>query len=594
VNLYSTHKNDAIMITQRSIHFTLRAILCFVFLITLSAHADSQTKVVGVSPELPVIEIAAHSEYLLDSKDALTYQDILRGGLSFQRHKKNSFQFSFNKATLWIKCPVNAVTADGRTARSLLVFDNAALGSITLWVPVVTNGRPGTIELKGGWQQGKSSKEFPFLYPAFLLPDNIDASRPLIVRVSTPYALQFRSTLYTTDAFRKNSFILFLIVGFFAGILAAMILYNIVLYLFVRDKHYIFYILYVFFLLMWQCVLIGLFRYFQPPLGEFLLSYITVFSCLMMMFAIIFGVAYLNTAKTAPRHDILLKAIAAVMGAIVIMVILRLLWISNVAAYVVGQVGTIALFTSAFSALISGFKPARYYLIAVSILLVSAFIFLFRFYGLVPNNTFTMHIMLFGSAAEAILLSFALGYRIRMLKEEEELLKERERSLEAISVTDELTGLFNRRFFNASLAKKVAAARRSNTKLSLLMMDVDCFKTFNDTYGHMEGDKVLSGLGRLLTKILREEDIACRYGGEEFVVILHNADMKAAHETAERIRSGFEALTFNPGTKIDIHATVSIGAAELLPDDSPDQLLVRADQALYQAKNDGRNRVCSL
>ncbi|HOU51388.1 MAG: GGDEF domain-containing protein [Smithella sp.] len=582
------------MITRRSIHFTLRAILCFVFLITLSARADSQTNAIGVTPERPVIEIAEHSEYLLDSKDALTYQDIIRGALPFQRHMKNSFQFSFKKATLWIKCSVVAATGDQQSARSFLVFDNAALGSITLWVPVFINGRADTIELKGGWQQGNSSNEFPFLYPAFLLPDNIDASRPLIVRVSTPYALQFRSTLYTTDAFRKNSFILFLIVGFFTGILAAMILYNIVLYLFVRDKHYIFYILYVFFLLLWQCVLIGLFRYFHPPLGEFLLSYITAWSALMMMFAIIFGIIYLNMAKTAPRHDILLKVIAAAMGAIVILVLFRFLWTANVAAYLVGQVATIVLFTSALSAFLSGFRPARYYLIAVSIFLVSAIIFLFRFYGLVPNNTFTMHIMMFGSAAEAILLSFALGYRIRLLKEEEELLKERERSLEAISVTDELTGLFNRRFFNASLVKKIAASRRSGTNLSLLMMDVDYFKSFNDTYGHMEGDKVLSGLGKLLTQILREEDIACRYGGEEFVVILHNADMKIALETAERIRTGFEAMTFRPGLTKDIHVTVSIGAAELLPGDSPDQFLLRADKALYQAKNDGRNRVCSL
>jgi len=173
------------------------------------------------------------------------------------------------------------------------------------------------------------------------------------------------------------------------------------------------------------------------------------------------------------------------MGAIVILVLFRFLWTANVAAYLVGQVATIVLFTSALSAFLSGFRPARYYLIAVSIFLVSAIIFLFRFYGLVPNNTFTMHIMMFGSAAEAILLSFALGYRIRLLKEEEELLKERERSLEAISVTDELTGLFNRRFFNASLVKKIAASRRSGTNLSLLMMDVDYFKSFNDTYGHM-------------------------------------------------------------------------------------------------------------
>jgi diguanylate cyclase (GGDEF)-like protein len=336
----------------------------------------------------------------------------------------------------------------------------------------------------------------------------------------------------------------------------------------------------------------GLVRYFHHPLGEFLLSYITAWSAFMMMFALIFGIVYLNTPLNTPRHNIVLKAVASAMGLVVVMVFLRLLWIANVIAYLAGQIGTIVLFTSALAAVRSGFKPAWRYLIAVSIFLASAIIFLFRFYGVLPNNTFTMHIMLFGSAAEAILLSIALGYRIRLLREEEHILREREKGLQAISITDDLTGLFNRRFLNASLIKKVAAARRSNTRLSLLMIDVDHFKRFNDTYGHPEGDQVLIALGRLLSQILREEDIACRYGGEEFVVILHNADIHAALDTAERIRAGFENLSFNPGPKKDIHTTLSIGIAQLNPEESPEQLIFRADQAMYQAKKKGKNQVC--
>jgi len=125
------------------------------------------------------------------------------------------------------------------------------------------------------------------------------------------------------------------------------------------------------------------------------------------------------------------------------------------------------------------------------------------------------------------------------------------------------------------------------------MMDVDYFKDFNDTYGHLEGDQVLVALGRLLTQVLREEDIACRYGGEEFATILHNADIKAALEAAERIRFRFEATPFQPGGGKMVSLTISIGVAVLLPDENPEQLLWRADQALYQAKQSGRNRICS-
>ena len=200
--------------------------------------------------------------------------------------------------------------------------------------------------------------------------------------------------------------------------------------------------------------------------------------------------------------------------------------------------------------------------------------------------------MLFGSSVESVLLSLALGYRFRLMRDEEQKLRMNQEKLQAISVTDELTQLFNRRYLNASLQQKIHETRRSNTPLSVLMMDVDHFKNFNDTYGHPEGDKVLSALSKLLVQVLRGEDIACRYGGEEFVTILHNTDKNTAFDIAERIRSGFEKTPFNPvGDKI-IHVTISIGVAQLLPDDNPEQLLVRADQALYEAKKSGRNRIC--
>jgi len=561
------------------------------------AAAQSDTGAVSVGRDVPAVEIAAQAEYLLDPSNRLEYRDIAGGNLPFHRHAKTSFQFSFQRATLWFKCRIAPVVPGAEdplaSLRSFLIFDNAALGSITLFVPVVQDGQPGLVQLHGGWQQGDKSMEFPFLYPTFALPDNIDASRPVIVRVATPFALQFRATLYTIDAFREHSFILFLIIGFFAGILIAMILYNLALYLFIRDRHYLFYITYILFLLLWQCTLIGLFRYFWPPLGEFLIYYITVFASLMMLFAIVFAIVFLNTAKTAPRHDKVLKGLAAFMGVIVALVFLRQLWLGTLLSYLSGQVGLIFLLTAGLSSLRFGFRPALFYVIAYSIFMLSALVFIFKFYGWIPSNTLTMHIVIFGSAAEAVLLSFALGYRIRVMQEEEALLHERERSLEAISVTDELTGLFNRRFLNASLIKKIAATRRSGTNLSLLMLDVDHFKDFNDTYGHPEGDKVLAALGRLLKETLREEDIACRYGGEEFVVILHNAGREAANEAASRIRTRFAKLPFTPRPAKAVHLTISIGAAVLIPGETGEHLIFRADQALYRAKQTGRNRVCS-
>jgi len=573
-------------------------IICLLVLWPIMASGSAEAPVVRWSEASPSIEVARHAEYLLDDSAALRYEDIIRSRLPFQRHTRDSFQFSFRKAALWIKCRIAPSdpgdAPSGRSRRSLLVFDNVALGSVTLWIPVIKDGKNEVVQLAGGWQQGVNSQEYPFLYPTFVLPENIDASRPVLIRVATPFSLQFRATLYTYTAFQKTGSMLFLIVGFCAGILIAMLLYNFILYLFIRDKHYIYYILYVFFLLMWQCTLFGLFPYFHASLRGQLLPYINVLALGMMFFAIVFAIVYLKTNKTAPRHDVLLKGIAAAALILIPIVVIRQSLTTTILVYLLAQLGVVAVFTSAVSSLRSGFKPAGYYLFAVSILLVAGTIFLFKYYGLLPNNSFTMHIVLFGSAIESVLLSSALGYRIRIMREEEQALRERERNLQAISVTDELTGLFNRRFLNAALIKEIAAVRRSRTALSLAMMDVDHFKEFNDTYGHLAGDQALVELGGMLTQILREEDIACRYGGEEFAAILHNADISAAQDVAERIRSRFARAAFQSGGGKAVYMTISIGVAQLRPDENPDELLSRADQALYQAKQSGRNRVCGI
>src|SRR5512145_2679101 len=136
----------------------LRVMVCLFVLASATAQAAGDPPALAVSRAKPALEVAAHAEYLLDASDALRYQDIVHGRLPFQRHTKNSYQFSFKKATLWFKCRITALpsgkTAEMSSRRLFLVFDNAALGSINLWVPVVKDGVPGTLELTGGCQQG--------------------------------------------------------------------------------------------------------------------------------------------------------------------------------------------------------------------------------------------------------------------------------------------------------------------------------------------------------------------------------------------------------------------------------------------------------
>jgi two-component system, cell cycle response regulator len=156
---------------------------------------------------------------------------------------------------------------------------------------------------------------------------------------------------------------------------------------------------------------------------------------------------------------------------------------------------------------------------------------------------------------------------------------------------DALTQLYNKKYFLDVLSKEFSFSRRAKQDLSLLMIDVDHFKQVNDTYGHVAGDAVLKMIGQSLTKQIRMENVACRYGGEEFAVILRNVSENQAFSLAERLRVGVEAGTVEHRGK-QIRATVSVGVATFTHDNfqTYEDLLLQADRCLYEAKNSGRNR----
>jgi diguanylate cyclase (GGDEF)-like protein len=165
-------------------------------------------------------------------------------------------------------------------------------------------------------------------------------------------------------------------------------------------------------------------------------------------------------------------------------------------------------------------------------------------------------------------------------------------TLENQSIRDSLTGLFNRRFMEISLERELSRAARHNHSLAVLMVDLDRFKTFNDTYGHAAGDTVLKAVAEVFRSCIRNEDIACRYGGEEFTIILPGATQETACARAEAIRQAVATLRVPLEQDVCGDFTVSIGVAFYPSDgDAADLLLSRADIALYRAKRLGRNQV---
>lgn len=168
------------------------------------------------------------------------------------------------------------------------------------------------------------------------------------------------------------------------------------------------------------------------------------------------------------------------------------------------------------------------------------------------------------------------------------------RELEEVSITDGLTQAFNRKYFMERLRQEVKRAHRYGTHVSLLMMDIDHFKQVNDNHGHQAGDAVLTGVAAAIRERLRETDLFARYGGEEFCLIAMAMDQGKAFLLADRLRSRIEGGEFEYGAK-RLRVTMSVGVSSWLPEIKEDfeELIRRADTALYRAKKEGRNKVCS-
>jgi diguanylate cyclase (GGDEF)-like protein len=222
--------------------------------------------------------------------------------------------------------------------------------------------------------------------------------------------------------------------------------------------------------------------------------------------------------------------------------------------------------------LVAGSRPARFYVIAWGAFLAGSVVFLLKNFGLVPHTFMTQHSWQVGALFEMILLSMTLSSRMNELKHQ--------------SRTDPLTLLGNRREFDAMLPVEFARARGADSPLSLLVLDIDQFKLYNDLHGHAQGDEAVKAVAQALRKHARKPFISCRYGGDEFCAILPGTNEALAAVLAERLRSAVQNSMTGEET-----VTVSIGYACQSHNrfESADLLFEAADAALYSAKQQGRN-----
>lgn len=257
-------------------------------------------------------------------------------------------------------------------------------------------------------------------------------------------------------------------------------------------------------------------------------------------------------------------------------------------------VATMAIVVMAGASLIAwcrGVRRARFIFIASVTAGALGVVHILVLGGCLSYRPVFSHLYEIGGIAGIGLLACALGDSVKALQHEREVLRVSERRHMELAFTDALTGLFNMRYFRTQLDLEIQCADQLNQTFTLMMMDIDNFKLFNDCYGHLQGDQVLRQLGQVIGATIREKDVACRYGGEEFAVILPGSDFQSAIDVYKRLQGALLQWQEHEKGSMASLVTLSVGVAEYLPGEHADDLIARADSAMYAAKDGGRDQL---
>jgi diguanylate cyclase (GGDEF)-like protein len=376
--------------------------------------------------------------------------------------------------------------------------------------------------------------------------------------------------------------------GFLYGFLFALLAYNVMLYAGLRDSRYILYSLYLcMFLLMNGSYTGHGFMWVWPEYVRWEQWSNPVLIMLYGASGLIFALSFLETRAYFPRAH---KAVIGYLSVSTVLLLLAVLFDSQRYALLIAFIFAL-LFTSIMlmlgvMAARSGQKPAQYFLLAAIAAMVGAALTTLSVWGFIPINIWTFRAVEIGILLDATLLALALTYQFRVGQEAK-------LRAEQLATLDPLTGINNRRAFYDKVIPIWNVTQRHNRNLSLILLDIDNFKRVNDAYGHAYGDEALKAMAGVVMKSIRDHDVAARWGGEEFILLLPETDIQEAAALAERLRSAIAGIRLShAGAEIAVTASFGVVQRET-HHNTLDVLISTADKYLYQSKEMGRNRVSS-
>jgi diguanylate cyclase (GGDEF)-like protein len=555
--------------------YSLLLLLCALGagLITGLAHAQAGAATPALLvQDLTRAKLQPYLELLEDPGAKLTFDDI-RGpdhDQGFANLGPQSPNFGFTDSAWWVRLRLD--NPGDKTVPVTLRQDYPLIDRLDFW----------SQDADGHWQQVATGDRLPFdtrpinnrsfLFPVELPPQS---ERTYYLRFETQGAMNIGLFAHGPNDLIDLISHEYLALGVYYGGFIVLLIYNLIMFVTVRERTFAHYLLYVLSYGLYMSVHNGLsFQYLWPNNTWLANQSLLLLLALSLLGCIRFTRTILSSASLAPTADRIAALLELCMvGAFLVtpflsyraLIVPMALMTALICLHML-LMGTVTLWR--------GSRPARYYMMAFTALLGGVLAYMLKTFGLLPHNDITQNAFQIGSLVEMVLLSLAVGSRISELRQR--------------GYVDALTQLHNRRYFNDQVASEFYRARRRKQPLSLVVLDIDHFKTFNDSFGHAQGDLALKAVARTLGSCLRKPNCPCRYGGEEFVVILPNTSEAQVAVLAERIRREVEL-----STAATFRLTVSVGHATQEGSNfgNPLELFVAADFALYAAKEGGRNRV---
>ena len=577
----------------------------------VGARADT----VALTPSFTSEAIGRHLRVLEDSGGRMTLADILAvpANQRWEDRHSDNLNFGYSRAAFWLH---GELLNQSEQLDWLLGMRYPLLDYLDIYI-VWPDGRVQHHASGDRRPFGTRSIDDRNFYFQFKLKPGEHVQ--LYVRLQGQGSLQAPLEVSTPSAYHLQSHLEQLLLGAYSGALLAMLVYNLLLAISLRERTYSYYVGYIAVFGMTQFTLSGMaFEVLWPNSPNWGNHAAPVFMGLAGWLLVLFSRQFLNLAAHMPRADRAAKALQWLFLAtapqsffLPYAIPIKIVTLATIVTPVLLLLITVGL-------LRQGLRQARYFLAAFSVLLLGVLLTALHMFGVVQGSFLAEYGMQIGSMLEFTLLSFALAHRLKLAREENERLQrahaaelesrvqvrtqELDKAMTALSQVNErlqtlteqdtLTGLKNRMFLSERLPEIWRQAQRWHTPLSVLMIDVDHFKQVNDQHGHLAGDEALKLVAGLIGHaVQRPGDHAVRYGGEEFLVLLPQTHAVGAVHIAESIRLSVQALSFKWGDH-PIPLTVSIGLASVVPttDLPPQALLNAADQMLYQAKQQGRNR----